>query len=43
MKHSLAYHDDATSQTHMAYRDVQDFTLDEAECNKVPPFARGFH
>ncbi|KAH7472322.1 Succinate dehydrogenase [ubiquinone] flavoprotein subunit 1, mitochondrial [Phytophthora ramorum] len=40
MKHTVAYHDEETSKTHIAYRAVQDQTLDENECKHVPPFAR---
>jgi succinate dehydrogenase (ubiquinone) flavoprotein subunit len=40
MKHSLAYHEEETGKTTIAYRKVHDFTLDEKECHKVPPFAR---
>lgn len=40
MKHTLAYYDEDTCQTSIAYRAVQSETLDENECKKVPPFAR---
>ncbi|TDH71567.1 hypothetical protein CCR75_001101 [Bremia lactucae] len=39
MKHTMAYHDEH-GETHIAYRGVQDQTLDEKECQHVPPFAR---
>lgn len=39
MKHTLAFHGEE-GQTTIAYRKVHDFTLDEKECKKVPPFAR---
>lgn len=39
MKHTLAYHTE-DGKTHIAYRAVQDNTLDENECKRVPPFAR---
>ncbi|KAJ8550399.1 hypothetical protein ON010_g10670 [Phytophthora cinnamomi] len=39
MKHTVAYHNDE-GKTHIAYRAVQDQTLDENECKHVPPFAR---
>jgi succinate dehydrogenase (ubiquinone) flavoprotein subunit len=39
MKHTIAYHTEE-GKTHVAYRAVQDQTLDENECKHVPPFAR---
>ncbi|CAH0479871.1 unnamed protein product [Peronospora belbahrii] len=39
MKHTVAYHNEE-GKTHIAYRAVQDQTLDENECKHVPPFAR---
>jgi succinate dehydrogenase (ubiquinone) flavoprotein subunit len=38
MKHTLAYFDG--EKTHLEYRPVHDYTLDEEECKYVPPFAR---
>lgn len=40
MKHTLAYFDHDTGKTTLNYRPVHDYTLDEEECAKVPPFAR---
>jgi succinate dehydrogenase (ubiquinone) flavoprotein subunit len=40
MKHTLAYYDEETCKTTIAYREVHSATLDENECKKVPPFAR---
>lgn len=40
MKHTLAYFDHKTGKTTLNYRPVHDYTLDEEECKKVPPFAR---
>ncbi|CAK4108920.1 unnamed protein product [Aphanomyces euteiches] len=40
MKHTLAYHDDETCKTHIAYRPVHYHTLDEEECQTVAPVAR---
>ncbi|KAJ0393917.1 hypothetical protein P43SY_011470 [Pythium insidiosum] len=40
MKHTLAYYDEDSCKTSIAYRAVQSETLDENECKKVPPFAR---
>jgi succinate dehydrogenase (ubiquinone) flavoprotein subunit len=40
MKHTLAYFDHKTGTTTLNHRPVHDFTLDEEECAKVPPFAR---
>jgi len=39
MKHTLAYHDEE-GKTHIAYRPVHYYTLDEEECKTVPPVAR---
>ena len=39
MMHTVAYHNE-DGKTHIAYRAVQDQTLDENECKHVPPFAR---
>jgi len=38
MKHTLAYFDG--EKTRIEYRPVHSFTLDEEECQMVPPFAR---
>lgn len=40
MKHTLAYFDHKTGKTSLNFRPVHDYTLDEKECAKVPPFAR---
>ena len=40
MKHTLAYFDQKTGETEIKYRPVHDQTLDEEECQAVPPFAR---
>jgi len=40
MKHTLAYYDEESCKTTIAYREVHEGTLDENECKKVPPFAR---
>lgn len=41
MKHTLAYFDDkGTGKTDLKFRPVHSYTLDEEECNMVPPFAR---
>ena len=40
MKHTVAYFDQTTGKTTIRYRPVHDKTLDEEECQAVPPFAR---
>ncbi len=40
MKHTLAYFDPETGKTTLNYRPVHNFTLDEEECQVVPPMAR---
>jgi succinate dehydrogenase (ubiquinone) flavoprotein subunit len=40
MKHTMAYFDHKTGKTTLNYRPVHDYTLDEAECTKVPPAKR---
>lgn len=40
MKHTIAYHDSETGKTVVDYRPVHYETLDQGECESVPPFAR---
>lgn len=40
MKHTLSYFDHTKGTTSLNFRPVHDFTMDEEECAKVPPFAR---
>jgi len=40
MKHTVGYFDHETGETSIKYRPVHYFTLDEEECNTVPPVAR---
>jgi len=40
MKHTLAYYDEDTKKTSVAYRPIHYYTLDEEECAIVPPVAR---
>jgi len=40
MKHSLAYFDESTGETKVDYRPIHYYTLDEEECEVVPPVAR---
>ncbi|KAG5179870.1 succinate dehydrogenase flavoprotein subunit [Tribonema minus] len=40
MKHTLATFDESKGKTHLDYRPVHAFTLDEKECKVVPPFKR---
>ena len=40
MKHTLAYYDQDTKKTSVAYRPIHYYTLDEEECAIVPPVAR---
>jgi len=40
MKHTLAYYDDETGKTTIEYRPTHEHTLDEEECQAVPPMAR---
>jgi len=41
MEHTLAYFDEyGTGKTDIKFRPVHSYTLDEEECNMVPPFAR---
>lgn len=40
MKHSLAYYDESDKETKIRYRPIHYYTLDEEECQTVPPVAR---
>jgi len=40
MKHTIAYYDEDTKKTSVAYRPIHYYTLDEEECKVVPPVAR---
>lgn len=40
MKHTLAYFDEKTGKTKVTYRPIHYHTLDEEECQVVPPVAR---
>jgi len=40
MKHTLGYFDEESGKTDIRYRDIHYHTLDEEECQTVPPVAR---
>ena len=40
MKHSIAYFDEESGKTDVKYRPIHYYTLDEEECQTVPPVAR---
>ena len=40
MKHTLAYFDEKEGRTSLNYRPIHYYTLDEEECQTVPPVAR---
>jgi succinate dehydrogenase (ubiquinone) flavoprotein subunit len=40
MKHTLSYFDEASAKTTITYRPVHKTTLDEKECQPVPPMKR---
>lgn len=42
MKHTLAYFDNKSNRTSLAYRGVKQHTLDENECKPVPPAKRAY-
>ena len=40
MKHTIAYYDEKDKETKITYRPIHYYTLDEEECQTVPPVAR---
>merc|ERR1712046_3170 len=40
MKHTMGYYDEDTGKATIDYRPVHSYTLDETECETLPPFAR---
>lgn len=42
MKHTVAYFDNNTNRTRLAYRGVKQNTLDENECKPIPPAKRAY-